>query len=176
MENEKPTELTKKEQEGSRRQQRIEEMQRAERRRVIGRVTKIALGLIVIFGSMGAFAWYSASRPPIPKEEIISRRGLHWHSELTVYVKGEKQQIPANIGIGVVHNPIHTHDASGIIHLEYQGVVRQNDVRLGRFFEAWNKDFMEFGPSVRMMVNGKESAELQNYAMRDGDKIELYYE
>ncbi len=176
MENEKPTELTKKEQEGSRRQQRVEERQRAERRRTIKRIIKIALILIVIFGSIGAFAWYAASQPPIPAEEIISRRGLHWHPELTLYVKGEKQQIPANIGIGVVHNPIHTHDASGVIHLEFQGVVRENDVKLGHFFEAWNKDFMEFGPSVRMMVNGKENAELQNYPMEDGDKIELYYE
>jgi hypothetical protein len=53
--------------------------------------------------------------------------------------------------------------------------VRRDDVKLGKFFKVWGKDFMEFGSSVRMAVNGEENAELQNYAMGNGDKIELHY-
>lgn len=84
--------------------------------------------------------------------------------------------ISTNIGIDAIHQPMHTHDSSGVIHLEFQGLVRQDDVKLGRLFEIWGKDFMEFGSSVSMTVNGEESTELQNYRMKDGDKIELKYE
>ena len=176
MENEPQIELSKKERKELRREQRLEEKQKFARHRTMKRVTKIALIVIIVGGSVGSFVWYLATRPPIPEGEILSRNGLHWHPELAIFVKGEKQEIPANLGIGAVHNPMHTHDSSGVIHLEFQGVVRKDDLKLGRFSEVWGKDFMELGSSVKMTVNGEENAELQNYDMRDGDKIELRYE
>lgn len=176
MENEPNIELSKKERKELRNEQRLEEKQRFARKRAIKRVTKIALIVIIIGGSIGAFVWYLMTRPSIPEEEILSRSGLHWHPELAIFVKGEKVEMPTNIGLGAVHNPIHTHDPSGVIHLEFPGVVRKDNVKLVRFFEVWGKDFMEFGSSIRMAVNGEENIELQNYVMKDGDKIELRYE
>ena len=174
--NVQPEHLARKERKELRRQERDEEKQKLARQRTTKRITKIALGVIIIAGSIGMFVWYIASRPPVPEGEFISRRGLHWHPELAIFVDGEKQEIPANIGIGVTHNPIHTHDTSGVIHLEFQGMVRQDDVGLGRFFELWGKNFMEFGSLVRMTVDGEENTELENYKMKDGKKIELRYE
>ena len=176
MDNKQQNELTKKERKELRRQERDEGKQKLARQRATKRITKIALGVIVVVGSISVFIWYIASRPPVPEGEFISRRGLHWHPELVIFVDGEKQEIPANIGIGVTHNPLHTHDSNGVIHLEFQGAVRRNDIKLDKFFEVWGKDFMEFGSSVKMTVNGEENAELQNYVMGDGDKIELRYE
>ena len=176
MENEPQIELSKKERKELHREQRLEEKQKFARQRALKRMTKIALIVIIVGGSIGAFVWYLATRPPIPEGEILSRNGLHWHPELAIFVKGEKQEIPVNLGIGAVHNPMHTHDSSGVIHLEFQGVVRKDDLKLGRFFEVWGKDFMELGLTVKMTVNGEENAELQNYIMKDGDKIELWYE
>ena len=176
MENEPQIELSKKERQELRREQRLEEKQELAQHRTMKRMTKIALIVIIVGGSIGAFVWYLATRPPIPEGEILSRSGLHWHPELAIFVKGEKQEIPANLGIGAVHNPMHTHDSSGVIHLEFQGVVRKDDLKLYRFFEVWGKDFMDIGSSVKMTVNGEENAELQNYDMKDGDKIELRYE
>ena len=175
MDENQQNKLTKKERKELRRQERTEEKQKSERRRTTKRITKIALGVIVVMGSIGVLAWYIASRPPVPEEEFISRGGLHWHPELTLFVDGEKREISANIGVGVIHNPLHTHDTSGVIHLEFQGAVRRDDIKLGRFFEVWGKDFMEFGSSVKMTVNGDDNAELQNYVMGAGDKIELHY-
>ena len=176
MENETQIELSKKERKELRREQRLEEKQELAQHRTMKRMTKIALIVIIVGGSIGAFVWYLATRPPIPEGEILSRSGLHWHPELAIFVKGEKQEIPADLGIGAVHNPMHTHDSSGVIHLEFQGVVRKDDLKLYRFFEVWGKDFMDIGSSVKMTVNGEENAELQNYDMKDGDKIELRYE
>ena len=108
--------------------------------------------------------------------EILSRNGFHWHPELAIYIKSVKQDIPANIGIGAVHNPIHTHDASGTIHLEMQGIVRKSDVTLSRFFKVWGKNFSDFGSAVKMTVNGQENTELGDYVMKDQDKIELHFD
>lgn len=175
MENEQQNELSKKERKELYREHRLEEKQKFAKQRTTKHVAKIALAVIVIGGSIGTFVWYLANRPPIPEGEIISRRSLHFHPELTVFVEGEKVEIPANLGIGAVHNPMHTHDTSGVIHLEFQGLVRRDGLKLGKFFEVWGRDFMEFGPSVTMTVNGKENTKLQNYVMGDGDKIELHY-
>jgi len=96
--------------------------------------------------------------------------------ELEIYVNGDKIEIPQNVGLGGIHNPVHTHDDLPLIHLEFDGLVREDNVKLGNFFRVWGKDFMEFGSKVIMTVNGEENFEFENYQMRDGDKIELRYE
>ena len=177
MENKQPIEqLTRKQRKELRREEHREEKRKAAGQRTAKRVTKIALLVIVAGASIGALVLYLASRPPVPVGEIISRNGLHWHSQLEIVVKGRKRDIAANIGIGALHQPIHTHDTSGEVHLEFQGVVRREDVKLGRFFQVWSTDIREFGSSVSMTVNGKTNTEFENYHMKNGDKIELRYE
>jgi len=132
------------------------------------------IGFILFFGGM---IWWSKSLQE-NNPDILSRNGFHWHPEVTIYVKEEKQEIPANIGIGAVHQPIHTHDDSnqGILHMEFQGLVRKENATLGQFLKGWGKDINSFGTNVKMTVNGQENTELENYVMQDQDKIELRYE
>lgn len=130
-----------------------------------------AVALVLLLGG----SWWSKSLQS-RDTNTLSTKGLHWHAVLAVYQKGEKIEVPANIGIGAVHQPMHTHDTSGTIHMEFGGLVRKNDIALGKFFEAWGKKFGSFGSNPKMTVNGKENAELENYQMQDGDKIELRYE
>ena len=165
-----------------RKKQKEESKKQGQRKEVLSEMPKkIALwglggGLTVAV--IGGLIWFAATRPPIPESDIVSRSALHWHPELTIYVKGEKQEIPANIGIGAVHQPVHTHDDSdkGIIHLEFQGLTRKQDIMLGQFFKNWDKDIRSFGANMKMTVNGEENTEYENYVMRDKDKIELHYE
>ena len=45
---------------------------------------------------------------------------LHIHATLTITQDGRPIEIPANIGlVGDCIHPIHTHDATGLIHLDY---------------------------------------------------------
>jgi len=176
MENEPQIELSKRERKELRRTGRLEEKQEFAKQRAMRRVTKIALIMVVVGGSVGAFVWYLASRPPVPEGEIVSRNELHWHPELAIYVKGVKQEIPADIGIGAVHQPIHTHDATGTLHLEFQGLVRKHDITLGQFFKNWGRDMQSFGENVKMTVDGEENTEFENYVMQDKDKVELRFE
>lgn len=135
----------------------------------------IIIGLIVLI--FGGFGWSIYQQPRDP--DIVARSGMHWHPKLAIYVKGEKQEIPANVGIGAVHQPMHTHSedsAQGVIHLEFPGMVRTEDIMLRNFFEIWGKDIRSFGANMRMTVNGTENGEYENYIMKDGDTIELHYD
>lgn len=124
----------------------------------------------------------------IPKDQIVAENGIHWHPRLLISIKGQKQEIPANIGIGAVHQKIHTHpedNKEGVIHMEMQGIVTKDDTKLGNFFKIWGKQFNSTQifdkkngkeGKVKMLVNGKENNSYENYQMRDNDIIEILYE
>lgn len=113
--------------------------------------------------------------------ELISSNGIHYHPTLKITISGEDQEIPANIGLVGAHNPMHTHDPDGVIHLEYSSAVYENDIRLGEFFKLWKKDFdstkiLDSTGEVKMLVNGEENNEYGNYILENGDLIEIILE
>ena len=141
--------------------------------------------LLCIAAVIGLGGWYILSLPSTPEEDIISRTGIHWHTELAILINGQKQEIPTDIGIGVVHQPIHTHDATGQIHLEFSGLVRKDDIKLGKFFDIWKKKFNrnqifdyvnDSEGVIKMFVNRSPNEEFENYIMKDKDIIEIKYE
>ena len=136
----------------------------------------ITIGAVVILVIASIFILPSPKVIDPNDPNVVATNGLHWHPQLAIYVKGEKIEIPQNIGIGAVHQPMHTHDDLPLIHLEFPALVRTQDITLGRFFEIWGKDMRSFGPNVKMTVNGKENTEYEDYIMRNGDKIELRYD
>ncbi len=147
-----------------------------------------ALTLVVLIGGIFLFSNQQSREVPIPSDQIVSRNGLHWHSKLEIHIKGEKQEIPADIGLGAVHQEIHTHEEDakdGVLHMEMSGFVARDETGVGRFFKIWGKEFsrdqiFEYKNDsegiVKMFVNGKENQEFERYQMKDGDKIEIRYE
>jgi hypothetical protein len=156
--------------------------QRRERRKKV----RAVIGWVVVLSIMGALAYVILAAPRLPASELEAAAGLHYHPRLTIFVNGEKMTIPNNIGIGVVHNPIHTHEeGDGTIHLEFEGSVRKEDIHLGRFFDVWGKEwtatsFMGLpvgdGHTLTMKVNGALSTEYRDLLMKDGQAIELSYQ
>ena len=99
---------------------------------------------------------------------------FHIHPVLKIMIGDQLQEIPTNIGIKPdCMNSIHTHDNTGVIHIE---APEKRDFNLSDFFAVWNKEINSFGKPIKMVVNGKENAEYENYVMQDKDQIELYYE
>lgn len=140
------------------------------------------LGAVVIGAGVGWLGWKVAMAPVLSDEDMRKQelascvqhdgKGMHIHPELTITIKGEKIEIPANTGIdsGCMH-PIHTHDNSGTLHLEFKKI---REVKLSEFFEIWGKPFDWQG--ARMTVNGQENTEFGNYVMRYYDQIEIVFE
>jgi hypothetical protein len=75
--------------------------------------------------------------------QVLTAEGQvqHTHQHLDVFVDGQAVEVPANIGIDFANgflSPIHTHDATGIIHVE-SPLVR--DFTLGELFDVWGVRF-----------------------------------
>lgn len=147
------------------------------------KIKEITLWAIAIAVVVGGIFWL-VTLPKLPQSKTVSNIGIHWHPKISVTIKGEKIDIPANIGIGAVHSPMHTHEADGVVHMEYGGVVRESDTILGKFFDTWGKDFSSKGIMgnidgedgiMSMKVNGVENSEFENYMMKDGDNIEIIF-
>jgi hypothetical protein len=61
----------------------------------------------------------------------------HTHQHLDLYVNGDQVAVPGGIGIGPqasFYSPLHTHDSSGIVHVESP---RVGTFTLGQFFGVW---------------------------------------
>ncbi len=85
---------------------------------------------------------------------------LHIHQHLDVYVNGKQVEVPSHIGIPTDESyisPIHTHDTTGIMHVESPTVT---DFFLGQFFTIWN---------VKL-----DAANLGDFKADDTNKLRVY--
>lgn len=177
--------LTKKERRAMKRGERETAQRRTGRRRTAKSAVFLIAVLLALGGGIWALVQSAGNTPPAAEGDVISKGGFHWHPELSISIKGEKQEIPANIGIGVVHQELHTHDASGVIHMEMKGLVMKDETTLGAFFKSWGEQFNANcifescnspDGALKMLVNGEPNTKFENYAMKDADKIEIRYE
>lgn len=179
-------ELSKKERRELKRQRKQEERATRQNKKKVGKILKIIIWVVVVAGVIGGAVWLVANSPSIPEEDILSRNGFHWHTNVEVTILGEKRTIPANLGIGGgIHNSVHTHEPDNFIHLEFSGLVKKDELKLSRFFKVWREKFnseciLEFcngeEGQVKMFVNGEENTEFENYIMQNDDKIEIKFE
>jgi hypothetical protein len=174
------------------------------------KVILIVIGAIVVIGGGIALMMQEVKNPNIgnpfagktsrelamlcePTEYVV----MHVHPELSITINGEKQVIPANIGIEGVNGEVdhtqaqtqssclhflHTHDATGKLHVESPIPM---DYKLSDFFAVWGKEFskdqildskIDATHRIRMVVNGQESTEYGDLLLKDLEKIEIVYE
>ncbi|HEX4207230.1 MAG TPA: hypothetical protein VHZ51_24135 [Ktedonobacteraceae bacterium] len=65
----------------------------------------------------------------------------HVHAHLSLYINGHQVQVPQHIGIasdGSCIYWLHTHDTSGVIHIE---APSQRTFVLGTFLQLWSQRF-----------------------------------
>lgn len=135
------------------RQERLakqEERRREERRR---RLRIVAAALVVTVAVSGLIVllrpWDDPRADPFSYSsdgaaERVARAGLspgdgpHVHPKLNVVVRDARIKVPADMGVGAQHVPMHTHEPDGTIHVEgaQEGTIRQ-------FMALWG---VAFGP------------------------------
>ncbi|GAC1398170.1 MAG: hypothetical protein NVSMB52_11720 [Chloroflexota bacterium] len=108
----------------------------------------------------------------------------HIHALLHVYVQGQSVTVPANIGISAVdqlESPLHTHDTSGIIHIE---AGQPFPFRLADIFAVWGVVFTDHQlvgyknlgqKTVHVFVNGEHLVDPTHYEIRPHDNIVVAY-
>lgn len=166
---------------------------------------KIILIVVIVLAvvGLGYFLFNQDSKPvftndfgSVPKDtallanlnsanlDALSSEGtvMHIHEHLDIIINNQTIVIPAEIGIGTSFiSPMHTHDATGVIHIE-SPVVK--DFRLGQFFQEWGIDFsdnkignniVDQNHKLIIAVNGKQITDAANYVFKAHDEIEIWY-
>lgn len=138
-----------------------------------------------------------ATAPPWPVQDQnlaqrIRRLGLpaggsekfHIHALLSIYNQGLLVTVPANVGIDErqhVESSLHTHDATGIVHMEAPAPHR---FTLGDFFTEWGVRFgagtlgawQDDGSNrVWVYVNGRLITDPARHVLANGDNISIGY-
>jgi hypothetical protein len=102
------------------------------------------------------------------------RVALHFHPILKIAVDGANEVVPGNIGIeGTCMREIHTHDATGTIHVETakMGVT----YTLADFFSAWNQKITRDGYTFQIIQDGQVKESAKDVVLFDASEIELQY-
>ena len=112
---------------------------------------QIALVVMIVLGGLGAINLppLLSGTPPLPC--IRQEGGLlyHWHTDLSISSGAGSIEIRSGIGIATFClEPLHTHDATGRIHIESDTAHLYS---IGDFFRVWGKSF---GSPTAMHVNG----------------------
>jgi hypothetical protein len=143
----------------------------------------VPISIVVIGVVVGL---YYTSSPPLNSNQMV----LHNHVTLNVTSDGQAIMVPANIGIVDVGkaadpllygdlsldkygmqgmSPLHTHDASGTIHVESN---TKRDFTLGEFLDIW-KGLDVNGKTVHATLNGNSVSDFRSIILNDGQKINL---
>jgi len=145
-------------------------------------------GLAVIV--LGAIVFYF-----LTSEGSYTKGSVHWHSEISIELCGTDEPLPRPVAGQEVHGQsfvgttlLHLHSEPKI-HMEGV-VIKKEDITLSEFADAVGITFTktslmdktngELCPDgtvgkVKLFVNGKESNELDDKVLVDGQKIKLYF-
>ncbi len=146
-------------------------------------VTVLGIWFMVWFISGFAKAGDLCKTAPVAELNIGGHANinLHIHANLRIVIDSVEQQVPSGIGIAPnIMRPLHTHDATGEIHIE--GLCIRS-YRLGEFFDVWKRTFNSScifdhctdNGRLRMTVNGEENFLYDKYIMQDNDNIVIEY-
>lgn len=105
---------------------------------------------------------------------------MHIHPHLSLVIDGKAATVPAQIGIDPtlrnMHTldsygmtgmaPLHTHDASGAIHVES---YKDQDYTLGQLLDIWGMQLDNY--NVKVTVDGNPISDYRDHVFKDGEKI-----
>ncbi|MEZ0070311.1 hypothetical protein ABIA32_006363 [Streptacidiphilus sp. MAP12-20] len=110
---------------------------------------------------------------------------MHIHAHLDVWADGQKITVPGLVGINETAqtiSPLHTHDTSGVIHIESPKV---QDFTLGQFTTEWNVPLSadQIGAlktdathTLKVYVNGKQTTgDPSKLVLHAHDEIAIVY-
>ncbi|HZW84621.1 MAG TPA: hypothetical protein VFE91_01800 [Nitrososphaerales archaeon] len=126
--------------------QKVEERPEKARRKTLKKRNRhpVALSLVAVGLALGVGLYFLAA--PLfaqPPYACIAEQNyyIHVHPYLQIWINGQNVTIPSQVGIvqsGSCLEPIHTHDSSGILHVELSQAESSTSWTLDNFFKIWS--------------------------------------
>jgi hypothetical protein len=93
---------------------------------------------IVEGAALGQSNWPAGSGTgnPIDGVNCLVNENYHIHGMVSIYRNGTRLAVPAQIGLTGCSYELHTHDATGVVHVETNA---QKTFTFGQFFEVWGQ-------------------------------------
>jgi hypothetical protein len=120
----------------------------------------------------GASAAAAKAGLPMLGQEMLA---VHYHAHLDVQVDGVPITVPAGIGIDVARqkiSPLHTHDTSGVIHIES---ARDIPYTLGQLFTEWGQPLTTHQVGTHRLTKDEALRVYQNGHLVTGDPATLRF-
>jgi len=104
-------------------------------------------------------AVFDPSYPPVDNVycDQLEQSVEHIHAYVTMWINGQQQSIPQYVGIPQDQSGnatcfywLHTHDTSGIIHIE---APAKEPFTFGQFLDEWNQQFNSLGFPSQLLLN-----------------------
>jgi hypothetical protein len=110
---------------------------------------------------------------PMLGQEMLT---VHYHAHLDVIVDGQQITVPAGIGIDNIRqaiSPLHTHDTSGIVHIES---AQNIPFTLGQFFTEWGQPLTTHQVGPTTISSGEVLRVYSNGTLVAGDPAGLKFQ
>jgi hypothetical protein len=110
---------------------------------------------------------------PMLGQEVLT---VHYHAHLDVIVDGQPITVPAGIGIDNIRqaiSPLHTHDTSGIVHIES---AQNIPFTLGQFFTEWGQPLTTHQVGPTTITSGEVLRVYRNGTLVTGDPAGLKFQ
>jgi hypothetical protein len=155
---------------------------------VIGLIIAISIGIGLAVASSKLLSGSNAAALSIDGIQCnaVEQLVFHNHAHLDIFINGQPYTVPSQVGIvpGKCIYWLHTHDDSGIIHIE--SPVTRN-FTLGQFFDIWKKKFSNMQifdntvsakDAMSVYVNGNKvngDASYRNINLNEHDQIAIVF-
>ncbi|MGH7777041.1 MAG: hypothetical protein ACREPI_07685 [Candidatus Dormibacterales bacterium] len=132
------------------------------------------MGVVFAAVLVGMLVWLKLTAiPPVQPAtatnqvlcQSLGNPAVHYHSHLDIFDKGQKETLPAGIGLTATCDYwLHTHDTTGVIHIEAPASQAHTKFTLADFFSLWGQPLgpqqvaqykVGSGQSLIAFVNGK---------------------
>jgi hypothetical protein len=80
--------------------------------------------------------WNHTGTDPIDGVACASSEAYHIHAMVSFYLNGKRLALPKNIGRSACNYDMHTHDGTGVVHIE---TAMPKAFTLGQFFSLWGQ-------------------------------------
>ncbi|HLI71889.1 MAG TPA: hypothetical protein VKV19_19210 [Ktedonobacteraceae bacterium] len=112
-------------------------------------------------GSVYQEAIYNSNYPPVDNVYCDALEGsvTHIHAHVSIYINGKLEDIPQYVGIPqdssgnvICYYWLHTHDTSGVIHIESPASANET-FTFGQFVAEWDEYFNNLGFYPQLLLN-----------------------